>query len=166
MRQLKRVLTVLAIVLTVASASLAMAQDRDESVRGNLFLDNGDLVTASGKNDSLLRFRPRNNSLVVTKQSLGVRLKPKGIAYIGNGSQLLWLANKQLFSLCSGQPFKRINGLDISSDLRIYLVDGFDIFGESEIYRLDNVAKCKLRLLADGAMVNGVQGLAIGLPAR
>lgn len=70
-----------AIVLTVASASLAIAQDRDESARGNLFLDNGDLITASGKNDSLLRFRPRNNSLVVTKQSLGVRLKPKGIAY-------------------------------------------------------------------------------------
>lgn len=321
MKQLKRVLPVLGIVLAVTSASLAMAQDRQESARGNLFLDNGDLVTASGKNDSLLRFRPRNNSLSVTKQPLGVRLKPKGIAYrkfcekvaianvhnvvvfdvwsgeievitdrrfkqvrdveydfkcqlliadaggesvgrwprdgavwvygvdgsisraggrqawvnpslldmdewgtlyvvdkgagppmpgtnnqwhfdaiyktgmpdyrhpkalyakpgldisafavhpdgslyIGNGPQLLWLANKQLYSLCAGRLFKRINGLDISSDLRVYLVDGFDVFGESEIYRLDDVASCKLRLLADGSMVNGVQGLAIGLPAR
>jgi hypothetical protein len=85
---------------------------------------------------------------------------PAGSLYIGNGSQLLWLANKQPFSLCSGQSFKRINGLDISSDMRIYFVDGFDIFGGSEIYRLDNVANCKLRLLADGAMVNGVQRLA------
>ncbi len=321
MRQLKRVLPLLAIVIAMTVAPLAVAQERDQSTRGNLFLDNGDLVTASGKNDSLLRFRPRNNSLTVTKQPLGVRLKPKGIAYrkfcekvaianvhnvvvydvwsgeievitnrrfkqlrdvewdfkcrlliadaggesvgrwprdgevwvygtdgslsraggrhawvnpslldmdewgtlyvvdkgagqpmpgtnnqwhfdaiyktgmpdyrypkalyaregldvsafavhpdgsfyIGNGAELLWLANKQLYSLCSGQPFKRINGIDISPNLKIHLVDGFDVFGESEIYRLENVASCKLRLLAEGPMVNGVQGLAIGLPAR
>ncbi len=321
MRQLRRVLPLLGIALAIAVAPLAVAQERDSTARGNLFLDNGDLITASGKNDSLLRFRPRNNSLAVTKQPLGVRLKPKGIAYrkfcekvaianvhnvvvfdvwtgevevitdrrfkqvrdvewgfkcrlliadaggesvgrwprdgavwvydtdgnirraggrhawanpslldmdewgtlfvvdkgagnpmpgtnnqwhfdaiyktgmpdyrhpkalyardgldvsafavhpdgsiyIGNGAELLWLANKQLYSLCDDQSFKRINGIDISQKLRVYLVDGFDVFGESEIYRLDNVAKCKLRLLAAGAMVNGSQGLAIGLPAR
>ena len=75
-------------------------------------------------------------------------------------------ANKQLYNLCEERLFKRINGIDISPNLKIYLVGGFDVFGESEIYRLDNVATCKLRLLADGAMVNGVQGLALGLPAR
>ncbi len=67
----------------VSSSAAATLTSSAAALGTGLFIKNGDLVTATGKSDSLIRFRPNKSgkNFTVAKQPLGVRLKPKGITH-------------------------------------------------------------------------------------
>ncbi len=89
---------------------------------------------------------------------------PNGTFYIGNGAELLILDGDKLKRPCSGTTFRRINGLALDPDLRVFAVDGYDTFGGSLLYGVGN--GCELEELVSGSKINGSQGLAVGLPSR
>ncbi len=91
-------------------------------------------------------------------------MHPDGRFFIGNRDQLLVLQDDQLYDYCPGARFNRVNGLALTSDLELFLLDGYDVFGDSFLYRVD--PGCDLRLIETGAKIDGAQGLTAGLPAR
>lgn len=91
-------------------------------------------------------------------------LHPSGKFYIGNQDELLVLENDQLSSPCGGPAFIRVNGLAIDPDLGLFLLDGFDVFGASTVYRVDDA--CNLKVVDSSRSILGSQGLTAGLPGR
>ncbi len=91
---------------------------------------------------------------------------PDGTFLIGNGDSLLLLEKTGVFPLCGGKGFRRINGVDINADRQVVFVDGFDVFEDTFVYRLEDDYTCALDVLAEGRMVQGAQGLVAGLPRR
>lgn len=89
---------------------------------------------------------------------------PSGKFFIGNQDELLILEDDELSSPCAGATFDRINGLALNSDLQVFLLDGFDIFGGSTLYSVDE--ECNLTPIEDGRKLQGSQGLTAGLPGR
>lgn len=89
---------------------------------------------------------------------------PSGVFFIGNQDELLILENDKLRNPCAGTPFVRINGLALNSDLEVFVVDGFDIFGTSKLFRVDPY--CNLQEIAGGRTIEGSQGLTAGLARR
>jgi len=92
--------------------------------------------------------------------------RPDFTFLIGNGDSLLLLEKTGVFPLCGGSGFRRINGVDINSDREVFFVDGFDVYEDTFVYRLEDNYTCSLDVLAKGKMVQGAQGLVAGLPPR
>jgi hypothetical protein len=92
--------------------------------------------------------------------------QPDGSLLVGNGDTLLRVDKTTAWPICSGSPFRRINGVDLNSDRQIFIVDGYDVFEDTFVYRVRDDYTCALEPLAEGKMVQGAQGLAIGLPRR
>jgi len=92
--------------------------------------------------------------------------RPDGTFLVGNGDALLLLQKTSVFPVCGGKGFRRINGVDINSAREVFFVDGFDVFEDTFVYRLEDDYTCTLDVLAAGKMVQGAQGLAAGLPRR
>ncbi len=92
--------------------------------------------------------------------------RPDGTFLVGNGDVLLLLEKTGVLPLCGGKGFRRINGVDINSDREIFLVDGFDVYEDTVVYRLKDEYTCSLTAIAEGRMVQGAQGLVAGLPRR
>jgi hypothetical protein len=93
-------------------------------------------------------------------------VQPDGTFLVGNGDVLLLLQKTSVWPLCGGKGFRRINGVDINSDREVFFVDGFDVFQDTFVYRLEDDYTCSLDVLAAGKMVQGAQGLVAGLPRR
>jgi len=89
---------------------------------------------------------------------------PDGRMFVGNEDDLLVIDNGVASSVCAPGTFSRVNGIDINTDFEIFVLDGFDVYGETSLYRLDG--RCELRMMQSGAQINGSQGLAVGLPSR
>ena len=92
--------------------------------------------------------------------------RPDFTFLIGNGDELLLLEKNAVVPLCGDMGFRRINGVDINSAREVFFVDGFDVFEDTFVYRLADDNTCSLDVLAQGKMVQGVQGLVAGLPRR
>jgi len=89
---------------------------------------------------------------------------PDGRMFVGNENDLLVIDNGVATSVCAPGTFTRVNGVDINTEFEIFVLDGFDVFGETSLFRLDG--GCELKMMQSGAQLNGSQGLAVGLPAR
>jgi len=92
--------------------------------------------------------------------------QPDGTFLVGNGDTLLLLEKTGAYPICGGSAFRRVNGVDIDANQQVFIVDGYDLFGDTFVYRMTDDYTCSLDVLADGKMVQGEQGLAAGLPAR
>jgi hypothetical protein len=93
-------------------------------------------------------------------------VQPDSTYLVGNGDVLLLLEKRGAYPLCGGSNFSRINGVDINAAREVFIVDGFDLFEDTSVYRMADDYTCALDILADGKMVQGAQGLAAGLPRR
>jgi hypothetical protein len=89
---------------------------------------------------------------------------PDGRMFVGNEDELIVIDNGVARSVCGPGAFRRINGIDVNADLEVFVIDGFDVFGTTDLYEYRD--GCDLTLLRSGADLNGAQGLAIGLPSR
>lgn len=72
--QLPVLLALLLLLLVTGPASA-------QQTRGPLTFKNGDLITANGRNDSLIRMRPTGGGVRTSRIHMGTRLKPKGLNY-------------------------------------------------------------------------------------
>jgi hypothetical protein len=89
---------------------------------------------------------------------------PDGRMFVGNEDDLVVIDNGLARSVCGPGTFSRVNGVDVNESLELYVVDGFDVFGATDLYRVD--PGCDLTLMSSGSKIQGAQGLAIGLPSR
>lgn len=89
---------------------------------------------------------------------------PDGRMFVGNEADLLVIEDGRASSVCAPGTFRRVNGIDMNSDFEIFVLDGFDVYGSTDLYRLGE--RCDLELMRSGAELDGAQGLAVGLPAR
>lgn len=89
---------------------------------------------------------------------------PDGRMFVGNQNDLVVIDAGYASSPCPAGSFSRINGLDFDQNLRLFAVDGFDIYGETQVLQL--VDGCGIERVITGSMLDGAQGLAVGLPAR
>lgn len=106
------------------------------------------------------KFRFRRAGL----QATALMVHPDGRLFVGNGDELALIEDSRLRSLCAPGDFTRVNGIALDPDLRIFVVDGFDVFGTSRLVQLRG--GCDLSTVASGSKINGSQGLAVGLPSR
>ncbi len=93
-------------------------------------------------------------------------VQPDGTQLVGNGDVLLLLEKTRAYAICGGSDFRRINGVDINSSRQVFIVDGYDLFDDTFIYKLRDDRTCSLDVIGRGKMVQGAQGLAAGLPRR
>lgn len=89
---------------------------------------------------------------------------PDGRMFVGNQDDLVVIEDGRAASPCPAGSFSRINGLGFDQSLRLFAVDGFDIYGDTEVLQLGS--GCDLQRVITGSMLDGAQGLAVGLPAR